>query len=366
MGKNKKKRPKKTKLEMIFEKTAEDVRILRKNASIVINIENNAEKPVLVENPNGRLNLIAVIGPSSFLWEGKEYCVDEAVLLEIGAERARPYILSKAKRGKLKTKSLHGRNKRFFLSESQYKIAAPVLFDCIAKKATEKCSTRMRAGWKIHEKNTRWNKFRKNFEIKDKTKWRPNGSRFSVSKKDSLVLGDIFWAELNLNSATKRQVDGIANAIGMVIVGWTEKRGKDFKKFLKSQNGDEIKWSIKRLPLYLEKIAMKRCIEINPKSRFVCDFCELLGINLESKTDEEILAEKAEEIGNPLGRIGNMVLKTSPRIAAKRKTQPRYPKRYVVIEVYPPEILEKEEEETNWINPKYLDQTAFIEDIIPF
>ncbi len=213
-----KKKPLKNRLEMIIEKTKEDVTITKANTAVVIKIAPDEQNFSVIENEKGRIKVIAVIGPANLTMDEQKIHFEEALLCEIGMIRARPYRLTEGKKSeRFINKTLHSRSKRFSLTENQYRFIAPTLFNLMVEKAQKKCSKWLKKGWKINSFETFWQKSKKRFVTKKKNKWWSRGARFSVSKKDILIISDIYWAELNLNSVLKRSLKGLSNFTAFIL-----------------------------------------------------------------------------------------------------------------------------------------------------
>lgn len=109
---------------------ARDVLNVKKYAAIVLEIEEGVMRFSRNENP--RLNVIAVVGPGKFL--DKEY--KEAVLLEIGIGKSRPYHIPAFK--KEKGPWISKRKKWFSLTEHQYRVIAPKIFSILGLLTNER------------------------------------------------------------------------------------------------------------------------------------------------------------------------------------------------------------------------------------
>ena len=351
------KKPLKNRLETIIEKTKEDVRIVKNNAVIVMKISPDEKSPSVVENEKGRIKVIAVIGPADLAWNEQKIHFEETLLCEIGMIRTRPYRLTEGKKSERPTnKGLHSRSKRFSLTENQYRFIAPTLFNLVIEKAQKKCSKRLRKGWKIYADCSRWSKSQKKFESKKKLDWWPRGARFSISKKDELLLGDIYWASLQFPLLRKR-INSVAGIMGLVL-NTARRKGIPFAKFQKSENGYELRSSINRIPAYTRKILAEKYLKKNPDNFLRGDICELLNILPDDRTEEALIKE-AEKLDESESRVGDIQLMIDPLNSYQRKTK-KTEKNYVVIEVFPFDIYKAELEELSYKHPQEDDDLSDI------
>ncbi len=344
-----KKKPLKNRLETIIEKIKGDVTIIKANAAVVIKIATDEQNFSVIENEKGRIKVIAIIGPVNLTHNEQKIHFEEALLCEIGTIRARPYQSTEGKKSERSTnKRLHSRSQHFSLSVEQYKLIAPVIFSCLIKKAKKQCSARTRKGWEIYSQHSVWVKPLKRFELQKKLGWWPRGTRFAISKKDALLLQDVYWAEANLNiSPLYHRINRAARLFSKVLTS-VKKRNISFRKFAKSKNADELKRCMEQFPVHLRKILMEKFLDLEYKEKKnrelfnigdIYDFFEFYRL-LETETEEEKFIKNAEKIGDPKNRIGNISLTTSPHNTHGRsKESRRRVNDYLIIEVFPFDMI---------------------------
>lgn len=182
-----------------------------------VEFERNHAKSERVEP---MVSVLSVIGPSRGF--GKEF--EEALLMEVGMARARPYRHARGTGWRRGEKTVMSRRKWFSPTPEQYRALAPLLFKTLQEK-TDKVAGR----WKTTQHflpftHQYWIKKEQRMEERPTVYWYTKGVNFSASTKDTLFLADIYHAELVQNWTLSGYIDGIAR-----YIGWTFKflRGQD-------------------------------------------------------------------------------------------------------------------------------------------
>ncbi len=212
-----------------------DVNVVKKNAKVVINIS----KLGLSYNQDGGLGIIAIIGPGEFY--GRRY--EETVLCEIGLGRSRPYHSArKSKRW------IEKRRKWFSLTEEQYLVVAPIVFDILQKFADEYEKRREMRRKEIGRENQPYlipvvnNRYfnyckfrgvqkRKNLILKQFI-FMPaiERARFAICVKDELFLRDIYFAELNQNDELRWRLKGFIRFVDKSLSRYKKGFSRSFDK----------------------------------------------------------------------------------------------------------------------------------------
>jgi hypothetical protein len=182
---------------------------VKNEAKVIVDIA----KMSCTENPNARLNVIAVIGPGLLL--DKFY--PEALLCEIGIHLGRPW--HEANRPRALTRPgeslrIQPRHPWFAMTKEQYLAAAPLIFRQIQNIA-DQCIDKWKYGgsFRIPNNCKRFYRRQKKLFSYEAYKSTPKGITFSANKRDDLFLSDIYWAELNLNLIIKEQMERIGKEL---------------------------------------------------------------------------------------------------------------------------------------------------------
>jgi len=325
-------------------KIGSDLLTVKENALGLIIISPDNKSFELVRNKNGRLGVLAIIGPSRAF--GQDF--QESLLAEIGIGSTRPYHEALGLNRQPDQSNVHRRGKYFHLTASQYRLVAPTIYDFIIQMSQETV-----ARWKSPDFTllvvTRRSWSHKHKTTFEKRSWQPisKGTRFSVSREDILLLRDIYWAELNLNPVIIHKLSGIARFIDKRTDFYTRYghyKGK--RPFEKMKVRNDIEESITDpkgdFPSYIKEEILKR-LPRGRKTMFYKEIRVLFGLNGLS-TPEQQLARQAIELGDPRQRLGGIQLVVTTgldgiNIRGKTKEINRA-KDYIVLEVCPP-LLEK-------------------------
>lgn len=307
-----------------------DVRRLKEEARIVFLTDRNRGNGVeVLKNPEPRLNVIAVIGPSEAF--GRKF--EEAVLCEIGIGASRPYHEARKPNGTRKERepiNIPARRKWFNLSREQYLAVAPALFQCLQELTDRKVFS-----WKTghHNNNPFFIRSPNNFftirnkKLVSKKVFRdfPIGTRYAVSTADKCLLSDIFWADLKLR---ERQLRKLARFIDKRLSPYRNgghKRRKSFSKLEGAKDIQKIFSTSKYLSKYLLVEMINKYLPRGDKNVFWRELCCLIEWDGEELTEEHKLAASAYP--NPELRLEGIQF----RITAGLERE----KDHIVLEVFP-------------------------------
>ena len=199
----------------IVKRATEDVALVRKFARIVITLTGDSVSVHTQNNP--LLNVIAVVGPTVH----DSVPIQEAVLCEIGLVRARPYQRAarwwrkRSKSAQKRTWEIRARVNAFSLSDHQYRIVAPVVFQLLVdwmKSVTSR--------WKDIYAHLNTNRAYINRRGRHEfgsymVNW-PRGPKISVSTTDSLLCADLFQAEIS-DPFWEDQLEGLGAIVDMTL-----------------------------------------------------------------------------------------------------------------------------------------------------
>jgi len=235
------------------------------------------------------------------------------LLEEIGLVRARPFAgrrISTDEEGK-KHKFIPCRKRLFSLTEEQYSIVAPIVFDLLQFFVNTGVSKWQNgssyAMYCCHTYFSR--KGKKIFKCGRIKQW-PRGLRFSVHR-ESFFARDVYWAELNLNEIIQNYLSGLAKFIDLRLSQY--KRGwKGRTKFADLKGVREITENIEENSLlpYLNRRLLKY-----QKNHFAIHLAEMFGWNGESA--EEKLSASA--LPDPQSRLGNIQLRVTSGLERRNK-----------------------------------------------
>jgi hypothetical protein len=328
-------------LERRWDKIERDVANVMKNATAVIIISPDNKSFEFIENENPRLGILAIVGPTQGF--GREF--NKALLAEIGLGASYPYHKARGLNRQLDESDLPGRGRWSGLSKEQYILIASHIFNFIQKMAQARVKN-----WKtgpyfnVPFTKNRWS--RSGVTSRETRKELPKGARFSISKKDQLLLSDLFWAELNLNKQLMNALAGFARAIDLRL-NRIRQRYKGKKSFEKLSSARDVEDAIYKLSLYLRKELLKK-LPGGKKNLFYSELKELFGLSNTEELPEQVLSKKAANLPNPKERLGNIQLRITTgldgiNIMGKSKER-NEDKDYIVFEVFPPVEPEKTEE----------------------
>lgn len=232
---------------------------VRSSAQAVIQMSGGRWRPFLKENGACRLNVVAVVGPGAVAGT----LVPEAVLLEIGVFRGRPY--RRGHPNPVRRKAEHTltvtARQRCLLDRGAYESFAPTLFRLLRVIAERRAKNwqsfsrgfarRVSHDYYLRSRNQLCSRLR--YAQVDR------GVRFSVSLADQCVVNDIYWAELNLNRELSRRLTGLAGFIG-VVLGRYDRSWRGRKSFKRLKGVQIVLGRLKevRLPQYLLAEVMRR------------------------------------------------------------------------------------------------------------
>ncbi len=177
-------------------------------------------------NPDPGLRVIGVIGQGAI--NHKNFCgqkFEKAVLMEIGISRGRPYGATVTPIDSFDPEMhrtiARRRGEYFSITEEQYIQAAPCLWKHIQRIADERIN-RWKRGPKYPielptQRTFMHARTHKIIQSLFPRRPQPKGVRFSVSKHDTYLIQDIFFAELFCNPRFRRAVTGLAKFIHQIF-----------------------------------------------------------------------------------------------------------------------------------------------------
>ncbi len=258
--------------QLILEKSISDVKRIKEIAKCCIFI--TPDGVIVNENPNFILEVVAVIGP----YQDSEINLPEAVLLEVGMNRSRPYGKAEGNVGRENRKAISKRYGHYQPTPEQYLLVAPHLFSYLTKYATEKIR-----GWKNNWHDPRWIKVDsaeyRHFSGQRRTyKWliKEPCVRFSIDIRDEFLLSDIYWAELFGVENRQYKLERLASLMGNRLSGYKIYNRKRFpKNWMNYPRFASAIYSLKNLPWYLQVYIWKKYF--GSHSRFHYEIMEQIG-----------------------------------------------------------------------------------------
>lgn len=301
-------------------KYSRDVETVKKYARCCIYITSDGVR--VEENQHYRIEILAVIGQ----YQDDRLNLDEAVLLEVGLSRGKPYQEATGlKDGNPNyPKNYPCRHPYLSITAEQYQLVAPEIFNYLVEYSINKVSL-----WKNDWFDPWWikidvgtHKNRFSGLTKDH-KWlaaRP-AIRFAVSVHDNFLVSDIYWAELYGKDNLQEDLKKILKFIGDNLGGYKMRDRKRFpSNWMKFPRFAAAISSLKRLPKYVQFFIWKKHFPIN--QYFHYEIMEQIGFQ-GIDCWEEVCAQNV--LDNPSNRIGDV----SIRIVRKSD-------RFVVFEILPP------------------------------
>jgi hypothetical protein len=275
---------------------------------------------------NGLLKVIAVIGEH----RNDQYNLDEAVLLEIGMNRSRPYRVLQIPRAIRKpgqSRRLQPRHDGFQLTTEQYELVAPIVFSCMLHNAIEQISART-SGWTPYNVKA-LGPHNKGEKITKPVIARRSGRlaagdvkygvmprvRFTVAMGDELLVRDVFWAEIYGNPLVQAHMRAIGEEITKLLAETLRKSPQTPENWSKSSY---FSLAMERFGMftqdykgklrdrsYLQKMVLRD--QIGPQNYFYDEIAHRLGWDDHDPIPEEQLAKAA--LPDPKRRVGDIQLK---------------------------------------------------------
>jgi hypothetical protein len=312
----------------ILQKAGEDAMRMRRCARIVLEI--NEEGFQVFRNEDPKINVIAVIGSSPRTYGQK------VVLEEIGLWRTRPFG-----EGKLALSNLSGDGVRyiapridtFHLAPEQYGLVAPEIFKILQERVDLqtfqwKCGTHNPfCVWSSRSRYSQ--KGRKLYKGK-KLVGLMQGLRFSVRSTSEMLLSDLYWAELNLNSALRFYLEGLVKFIDLRLSKYKRSwKGKvEFRKLKGVREIIDILYE-KNLPKYL-LAEMVNYLPGGNGNEFWWHLSDLLNLHGYECAEKKL---SSTALSDPQKRLGKIQLRIVTGIAKAKKQ--------VVFEIFPNDISDK-------------------------
>jgi len=314
-----------------------DVRVVEEEAIGVFKIFPDWVE--FVENKSPRLGVLAVVGPA----EGFGRKFEKALLLEVGVSRGRPYHPAKGLKRQLGQSEISKRRKWLSLSPEQYQLIAPFLFTKLQELTNERVPLWKKGPYSedpflVPTPRHYWSRHYKTLFESIKYLPQPKGVRFSVSREDEFFLGDIYWAEKNLNPYLSKKLMKLAKFIDLLLSYYRKNnwQGERFLRLRKVQHIQRVLRKIK-LPAHLIKEIMdlkdRSGLPVVKDSR-LAEIAEKFGVKFyQGKSEEQRLAERA--LANPSQRVGEIQLRVTTGLEAGKD--------YIVFEVFSSRKDEKEQ-----------------------
>lgn len=286
-----------------------DIERIKMEAVYVVRLLSKFEVDI-IKNPNGRLNVIAIIGQGSFYFDSQLLFFDEVALCEIGIGKTRPYSEAKKPINSLsenEERSIAKRKKYFNLTLDQYELVAPYLFFLIQQITNEKVARRV-----CNHKNPYYISSQKHYYSYrqgkdfyfDTFKPKTGSSGFVVSIKDKFLASDVYFAEMFLNKDIAKYLSGLARFI--------DKRLKPYRFKKINSNCLKLKGFVKVREIiekhFLPKYLIIELLNNLPKGKrnyFYNEMVEIVGWD-GKETFEKQMANNVVE--NPFKRLDGIQL----------------------------------------------------------
>jgi hypothetical protein len=268
-------------------KIQRDGQQLKQFARFVIVLRNGI--PQLIDNGNRRRDglpfarLITVLGPAHH--EG--VLVSEAVLLEIGYSRTRPYtqleqVVATRKGARLaKTWFLKGRVRVRKISDQELKLVYSLIEQCMAQVVLE-----CREDWKPESREKRYLK-------KGGAGWVDRGIYFTVSKSDQLLYRQVLAEDIRYRR--EKYINWHATCIRLWIGKYSLRNSdKQLRQRMKvSQAAELISSKNYRNPLY--RRALVESFPVNSRVRLLLERMDsIFNLRLGQESDEICLLEQTQ------------------------------------------------------------------------
>lgn len=187
------------------------------------------EKRVRVMSQDTQIPLIAVVGPV----QHNSYSYREAVLMEVGANRSRPYqpIQPYTPGGRTKRHYMRPRTKAFGPTHDQYNRLAPRLFSLLQELTDRKVETWKSPIYWLPFPCRYFKRHGRQMLVRDGGR-KPvsRGVRFCVSRADPMLVSDLYWAEFNMNSRVQHIIAGLAGFMHIRLSRTRSRSAKEFKR----------------------------------------------------------------------------------------------------------------------------------------
>lgn len=292
-------------LEAIILKAQRDVRLVNERAKIVLNILNDEEIEIR-RNNNFSLNVMAI---TAMGYDGEELCE------EIGLYKTKPFRASQIGRTDRKRKlgpkpgrrtCCPARHQNGGLSEEQYSLAAPVVFQELQRMVDERV-----AGWgrgpsapyrirvPVYKRYGRGR-----ITVRMMLLECQRGLRFSVRAGSSFAQ-DACWAELNSNVEVRRYLEYLATSFHECLAGYNTRalQMKGYK--LKGFRCINHKLAKSNIPEHLLLETFRYLPEDNG---YYNQLAEFIGWDQERVSAERQLSNLA--LPDPVARIGRIQIRT--------------------------------------------------------
>lgn len=318
---------------------AHDVETVKAHARVLIEIV--GENLEITRNPNGRLLVIAVVGPT--YWARTDIHFKEALLLEVGIGPGRPYHRAKGVNWKQGDNSIGKREKLFQLTENQYLLVAPTLFQIVLELAKKQVEGRISSHRLIRTPQRHFSRKRMFLYEKRILQEMPSGTRFAAHRNDLLLIQDIFFAEWN-SQWVQKLIKSRANLIAAALKEAIRRNHSnpslisgiaDLKEVLKEEH------SHIRRRIYQKT---RELLSLHSQNPLIDEFFEIDPLSFFPEME---MARKAKELGRPEERISlDLIIDSGKKnnerrrqkhqaMAGKRARKIRPQRDHLVFEVLP-------------------------------
>jgi len=322
--------------EMIPRLAIRDVNIVKREARFIIKLP----ELKVIENPRPRLGVIAIIGPGKYL--GMRY--GEVELDEIGIGKTYPWHRAQRPKSLLtdgEIETIPDRHPWFSLSEDQYILVAPVVFELIQRITNRQTEQRKSGenGYMIDIGWARYFRYHGKLEAQKSRKNFLRGKRFSVSFK-SRFLPDVYWAELNLNWIIQKHSQRIIRQVYNCFSRYQTLPRRDFSKLAATRNSLKL---IAGSSLCNARYLLAEAFARYPhkKTPFFSHIASLVSQNA-GVSRERHLADAALKLpGSPRARLNGIQLEVTTGLFGSKfnayhasKYKKARPRDYIVFEVF--------------------------------
>jgi hypothetical protein len=299
-------------------KAKSDVERVKKNARWVVYAE-KMKKPLIQTdcvsyNPEGRLDVIAVIGPTYL--SGSSF--NQGLITEVGIGRGRPFNEATGKDRKEWQSNIAKRRNFFPINPKKYHLLGECIFDIIKFIARERVEKRACSHFYISEPKRKWIRSKKRIAERDGWRSWPRGVRFSISKKDTLLLADVYHAELNF---LRESLSKTAKFIDLRLAVLRERKRITAEVF--SEAMSDVVLNVSGMSGYQKK-ALLEYLPKGKRNFFFLDIIDHFKIPLAETQEEKILSSIMDF---PEARHKHVNLKVISGLDNG--------KGYIVVEVFP-------------------------------
>ena len=311
-----------------LEFVARDVAAVEKNARHLFEIFSGSIK--YTNNPEGILNIIAVIGQGEF--SGQRF--ERALLCEIGLGGKVPYQRLQI----LNEPDILRRRKVFSFDESQYRAASPAVFNLLQDLVNARAKKLNHLSRFVLSSRHWLSRRSKNPLVTEAVVSACKGIRFSVDCRDVFLLADLYWAVFRKYA---QRVQWVAKTIYYTARNFRWDLNRNFRtsvEFLWIQEFLETK-----LPLRFLRIAALEALpggKANPCFPYVA---ETLGWDGLPTKEQEICLSA---LSDSLPRVGKAEITIAPGLKEEERRRKLKARRYVIFRIFPSKDVVRERDAT--------------------